>query len=104
MSELHPDQIYNLSMAEGGKFVKLNEPIASTLPHGSYAILTYSVGGEAPAQLAIPPYDEFDITYVDSGNGEGEIETITYKRGGDVVATVTFTYNSNNKLINVVVS
>ena len=53
------------------------------------------------AGLYIPPHDYLSMTYVASGNGAGEIETITYKEGGasgTVVATMSLTYDSNSKL------
>jgi len=44
------------------------------------------------------------MTYVASGNGVGEIETITYKQGGAsgaTVAVLTLGYNVSNKLVSV---
>lgn len=49
-------------------------------------------------------YDEIDLTYVASGNGVGEIETVVYKLAGATVATLNLTYNSDNKLTAVVKS
>ncbi len=52
--------------------------------------------------LSVPPHDYVAITYVASGNGAGEIETITYYVGGAsgaVCAVVTLSYDSNHKLI-----
>jgi len=49
----------------------------------------------------IPAYDYIALTYVASGNGVGEIETITYKTGGSggtTVATLTLAYNADNKI------
>ena len=49
----------------------------------------------------IPAYDYIALTYVSSGNGQGEIETVTYKTGGVSGATVTaltLTYNSDNEI------
>lgn len=51
--------------------------------------------------LITEPYDYIGLTYVSSGNGEGEIETVTYKSGGSsgtTVATITLAYNSDNKI------
>ena len=51
--------------------------------------------------LSIPTHDYLEFTYVSSGNGEGEINTITYKTGGSsgtTVAVVTMAYNSDDKL------
>lgn len=50
----------------------------------------------------IPAHDEIDITYVASGNGAGEIATVVYSDNGTPVATLTLSYNSDNKLSNVV--
>jgi len=53
------------------------------------------------AGLYIPQHDYVTMTYVASGNGVGEIETITYKQGGasgTTVAVMTLGYNADNKL------
>lgn len=47
----------------------------------------------------IPPYDTQEFTYVAGGAADDDdIQTITYKKDGVVVATLTFTYylNTNN--------
>ena len=47
-------------------------------------------------------WDYREFTYVAAGNGEGEIETITYYTGGPggtIVATRTFGYDANDDLI-----
>lgn len=46
-------------------------------------------------------YDYIALTYVPSGNGAGEIATVTYKLGGasgTTVATLTLAYDSSNNL------
>lgn len=51
--------------------------------------------------LFIPEHDYVELTYVSSGNGAGEVNTITYKEGGasgTTVAVATMAYNSDNKL------
>lgn len=48
--------------------------------------------------LISEPYDEIDLTYVAAGNGVGEIQTVIYKLGGSTVATLTLSYNAQNKL------
>ena len=56
------------------------------------------------AGLYIPQHDYVSLTYVASGNGVGEIETITYKQGGAsgaTVAVLTLAYDANNKLVTV---
>ena len=54
--------------------------------------------------LVTEPFDYLTFTYVTSGNGIGEIQTITYKSGGasgTLVAILTLTYDVNNKLSSV---
>ena len=49
-------------------------------------------------------YDYITLTYVSSGNGVGEIETVVYKTGGSggsTVATLTLAYNGDDKLSSV---
>lgn len=46
-------------------------------------------------------YDYMSLTYVASGNGAGEVETVTYKSGGasgTTVATLTLTYDASNRV------
>ena len=47
-------------------------------------------------------YDQLDLTYVASGNGAGEIETVVYKLDSATVGTLTLTYNSDDKISSVV--
>lgn len=44
-----------------------------------------------------PTYDEIDLTY--TGNN---INTVTYKLGGNIVSTLTLTYDISNNLTKVV--
>lgn len=51
--------------------------------------------------LVIEPYDYIALTYVPSGNGAGQIQTVTYKLGGSggtTVATLTLAYDGSNNL------
>ncbi len=55
----------------------------------------------AIAGLVTEPFDYIALTYVAAGNGAGEIETVTYKDGGSggaTVATLTLTYDGDDKL------
>ena len=47
-------------------------------------------------------FDEIALTYVPSGNGAGEVSTAVFKLASATVATLTLTYDSNNKLTGVV--
>lgn len=60
-----------------------------------------SGGATAPggSNFAIPPFDQEVFAYVNGGAADDDdIQTITYKKDGVVVATLTFTYylNTNN--------
>lgn len=54
------------------------------------------------AGLVPEKHDEVAITYVTSGNGVGEIETVVYKLASATIATLTLSYNADNKLSGVV--
>jgi hypothetical protein len=61
----------------------------------------------ALAGLVTEPYDYKAFSYVASGNGEGQVETIVYKLGGSggtTVATVTFDYDRENLISSISVS
>jgi len=47
-------------------------------------------------------YDEIMLTYVTSGDGIGEIETVTYKKDSSTLAILTLSYNGDDKLVGVV--
>jgi hypothetical protein len=47
-------------------------------------------------------YDQISLTYVAAGNGVGEIETATYKLDGNTIATLTLSYDAQDRLIDVV--
>ena len=49
-------------------------------------------------------YDQIDLTYITSGNGTGEIGTVIYKKDSETVATLTLSYDADNKLSSVVKS
>ncbi len=49
----------------------------------------------------IGEFDYIALTYVATGNGAGEIETVTYKTGGaggTTVAILTLVYNASNEI------
>lgn len=59
---------------------------------------------QSVAGFNIPEHDEIAMTYVTAGNGVGEIETVVYKLATVTQATLTLSYDSNNKLNGVVKS
>ena len=66
---------------------------------GEIAVRTLNFGSLVPDK-----YDYIALTYVASGQGVGEIETVTYKTGGSggtSVAVLTLGYDADNKLSSV---
>lgn len=64
------------------------------------ALLEDRLGGD----LVPEAFDFIELTYVAAGNGEGEVETATYKTGGaagTTVATLTLAYDASNRLTSV---
>lgn len=55
----------------------------------------------SPDGFAIPEYDKTELTYVASGDGLGEIATITYSKDGETVATLTLAYDANDNLASI---
>ena len=52
----------------------------------------------------IGEYDYISLTYVASGDGAGEIETVVYKTGGvsgTELATLTLAYNASNAITSI---
>jgi len=59
---------------------------------------------EAIAGLVTSGFDYVAVTYVAAGNGEGNIETVTYKTGGSggtTVATITITYDASDRIADI---
>ena len=77
------------------------------LPTGAATSIKQLLDGHNVTTLSdfqIPFYDYIALTYVVSGNGAGEIETVIYKDGGlsgTTVATLTIAYNSSNEISSV---
>lgn len=70
------------------------------------AVLTEieAINARVAGSLVPETQDYVALTYVASGNGVGEIETVVYKTGGaggTTVATLTLAYNASNKLTSV---
>ena len=67
------------------------------------AVLTQleDLNARVAGSLVPETFDYLAITYVASGNGVGEIETVVYKTGGAggaTVATLTLAYDGSNRL------
>ena len=57
--------------------------------------------GEGLGILVTEQHDYIAVTYVASGDGIGEVETLVFQQGGSggvTVATLTATYNGDDKL------
>ena len=57
-----------------------------------------SVGGK----LVPERYDQIDLSYVAAGNGVGEIEIAIYKLDALTVATLTLSYDAQNRITSVI--
>lgn len=64
------------------------------------ALVTARLAGS----LAPVAFDEVDLTYVTVGNGIGQVETAVYSLASTPVKTLTFTYDANDQLSNVIAS
>lgn len=72
---------------------------------GSYDELNQALKVRGIAQgLVNVPYDEVDLSYIVAGNGTGQVGTVVYKLASSTVATLTLTYDSSNRLTNVIKS
>ena len=60
-----------------------------------------AAGGGSPTGLVDVPFNEIGLSYIIAGNGTGQIGTVTYKQSGTTVATLTLTYDTSNRLIDV---
>jgi hypothetical protein len=84
--------------------------MASLLDQGQVIRNVHDLANEAlqvkqiAGSLVTDKYNELELTYVASGNGVGEIETVIFKQDGTTVATLTLSYNGDNKLVGVVKS
>lgn len=72
--------------------------IRAIYDEGSNSVQAILTGGN----LVPDQYDQISLTYITSGNGTGEIGTATYKLNNVSIATLTLTYDSSNRLIDVV--
>ena len=53
---------------------------------------------EGKNSFSIPEYDTIQLSNYD---GAGNVGTVTYRKNGDVVATLTLTYNGSDQLTSV---
>lgn len=60
-----------------------------------------ALSSKVPSGLVNVPFDEMVVDYVLSGNGVGEIQTVTYKLATATVATVSLSYDVQNRLTGV---
>lgn len=66
------------------------------------ATATAALNQRTAGSLTPVAYDEVALTYVPTGNGAGQIATATYKLLGTQVKLVTLTYDSSNRVTDVV--
>lgn len=83
----------------GGEVIKKSGMIPNDSTPNQYALRVFPISGLVPST-----YDYISLTYVASGNGIGEIETVVYKTGGasgTTVSTLTLAYNASNEITSV---
>jgi len=85
----------NLSQLDAQQVIRSQ---AVELESGQLAQRVSAVGGSLVPQQ----YDQISLTYVTVGNGIGEIETVEYRFEGNLVATLTLSYDGNDKLSDVI--
>lgn len=77
--------------------------LSSALPSGASTESTLTSLLNKTAGALIPvSYDELALTYVTVGNGIGQVATVVYKAATVTVATLTLSYDANDKLVGVV--
>ena len=106
------DQVHAMRstlVAESGESLSTSSGLktnvaSSALPTGAATAANQSAEITALQSIAgfnIPPYDEIVLTYVASGNGAGEIETVVYKLDSETLTTLTLSYDGGNNLTGV---
>ena len=82
--------------------------IAGKDPTGNLVPVAVTALGEVKVEVlnSLVPvsYNEIALTYLTSGNGTGQIGTAVYKLASVTVKTLTLTYDSSNRLIDVTAS
>jgi len=117
MMKKNPKLFLNVRLTNGQSFYNAIDKLVAVASGNGVAIpasggcsLTDTELRATPVEVtqmnALVPdeYDYIALTYVATGNGEGEVETVTYKTGGSggtTVATLTLTYNSDNEISSV---
>lgn len=80
---------------------------SDTLDEGQIIKAVYDKSKIVLRTLALNPlvtedYDQITVAYISSGNGIGEIGTVMYKKNSTIVAVLSLSYDSQNRLIDVV--
>lgn len=71
-----------------------NQVIRQSFDDATKALRTLPAGGS----LVPDKFDDVKLTYWASGNGAGQIETVTYSLSGSTIATLTLTYDALARL------
>lgn len=78
--------------------------LATSTKQDEQTAILNELNDKLASSLVPEVYDYVAITYVPSGDGIGEIQTVTYKTGGSggsTVALLTLAYDSDDKLASV---
>lgn len=75
-----------------------NQVIEASFDDTAKALNVQSIGGALVPDI----YNEIDLTYVPTGNGVGQIQTVTYKLQNVIIAILTLSYDASARLTGVV--
>ena len=59
------------------------------------------INDKTGAALVTSSFDEINLSYVQYGNGKGQLQEATYKYNNNIVATIQLEYNSDDRLVTV---
>lgn len=98
-TKLDADQVLKHSYLDSEQALQVvDKNINGAIDPDSGAIETIGLNSLVPKE-----YDEIALTYVGAGlDGEGQVATAQYRLSSSPVATLTLSYDSSDRLVNVV--
>ena len=82
-------------MADNSK-LDSNQTISFSYDEAALAHRVIGVNSLIPAK-----YDSIALSYIESGDGEGQVGTVSYYQDFDLIAMLSLAYDSSNRLITV---
>lgn len=58
------------------------------------ALRVYGIDGLVPED-----YDAYEVSFITSGNGIGDVGLLTFKKNAAIVAAISFTYDSQHRFL-----